>query len=259
MDITVDSDQYRKEVEAALEGDNTRLGDVWRLNREGKSPDQISEELGVSTSGFVYTYRRYIDAILEGVLPDKPTLANQTAGVLRSFRKRYVDSFSLETKQVLKKRAEDCKRLATDVKAIEEEVAEDERQTSEVAKLLIPGIYVYTYPHYLHHPVVQENEDFDKRTYLKVGMSTKDAFERVMKQTTGMPEPAKILQVWIVDNDKVEETEKKIHDHLRVIGHRIGNNKRREWFLTNEETIDSTANLIGLTCHYDHRKQNTDK
>ncbi len=45
------------------------------------------------------------------------------------------------------------------------------------------------------------------------------------------------------------EIERKIHDHLRTIGH--GGLLRKEWFLTNEQSIVSTAKLLGLKLHFE--------
>ena len=64
-----------------------------------------------------------------------------------------------------------------------------------------------------------------------------------------MPERPKFLQIWVADNDgDLREIEKKIHDHLRAISY--GRPTRKEWFLTNEQSIASTANLLGLTCYF---------
>ena len=115
---------------------------------------------------------------------------------------------------------------------------------------------MYSYPHYLRHPVIKPEGDdtTDDRTYLKIGMSEDDVLKRVGQQKTGMPEPPQILQIWLVEKDSdIEKFEKKIQDHLRMIGHG-GPNKRREWFLTNEQSVASTANLLGLALHYDHNQ-----
>ena len=56
--------EYREEIDAALKKDKTRLGDVF--NQGDRSPEEIASELGVATKGFVYNYRRHIDAIQEG-------------------------------------------------------------------------------------------------------------------------------------------------------------------------------------------------
>ena len=64
------------------------------------------------------------------------------------------------------------------------------------------GGYWAEVPYYYRHPVMRrEDDEADDRTYLKIGMSKKDASERVMQQTTGMPEPPMLLQIWISEND----------------------------------------------------------
>ena len=70
-------DTYREEVESALSEDETRLGGVWRLSREGLKPKEIAEKLNVDSWEFVYNQRRNIKAIEEGILPDSPRPAEQ--------------------------------------------------------------------------------------------------------------------------------------------------------------------------------------
>ena len=256
----MDNEQYLNEVREALEHDNTRIGDVWRLTNEGKSATEIAEELNVDTNTFAYGYRRFIQAIEEENLPKSPTVARDCGRALRGFIKRGGEYLSEETSQELRRRAEECDRIATDLQALEEEDAKVEKQTSQAEgsfeKSGIAGIYVYTYPHYYRHPVMRGKDDeTDDRTYLKIGMSKKDASERVMQQTTGMPEQPMLLQIWIGENDsELKKIEKKIHDHLRTIGHGNHQNSRsgsKEWFLTNEQSVASTANLLGLKLRFE--------
>ncbi|MCE2431829.1 MAG: hypothetical protein J4F29_02720 [Candidatus Latescibacteria bacterium] len=59
------------------------------------------------------------------------------------------------------------------------------------------------------------------------------------------------------ENDTTKlRIERKIHDHLRIIGH--GGHQRKEWFLTNEDSVESTANLLGLKLHYKHNPETDD-
>lgn len=229
----MDNEQYLNEVQKALENDDTRLGDVWRLTNEGKSAIDIVEELGLETPQYVHKNRRHRKAIIEGILPKKTTSARECKDALRGFIKRGQEYLSTETIQELEKRATECDRLATDPQVLEEEDAKVGKKINQAVKSGVAGIYVYTYPHYYRHPVVQETDDTDARTYLKIGMSEKDAFKRVMQQKTGMPEDPRLLQIWVVENDgDLRKIEKRIHDHLRTIGH--GGRQRKEWFLTNE-------------------------
>ncbi len=249
------------EVKKALDNDPTLYGEVWRRSKENNTSDEIiaeiAKERGTGTQHIVSRWK-FIQYILGGDPPTSPSEARKYGSRLRGFLKRHREAFSAETIQKLEKRAEECDRRASNPQALEEEDAKVEKQTSQaVEKFGIKGIYVYTFPHYNRYPVVPEPEDTETRTYLKIGMSEKDAFKRVMQQKTGMPEPPMILQIWEVENDSdPREIEKKIHDHLRTIGH--GGHQRKEWFLTNEQSVKSTANLIGLKLHYERNPETDD-
>ena len=115
------------------------------------------------------------------------------------------------------------------------------------------GIYVYSYKHYLDFPVVPTSGDDDSkdRTYLKVGMSARDAFVRVKGQnTTGMPEQPLLLRIYNKDGVDLKDVEKVIHGHLDAADHnqvnRKGSGAGTEWYLTHLELLDSTASLLGL-------------
>ncbi len=249
--------QYLNEVQKALVNDPVLYGEVWRRSKENKTSDEIiaeiAKERGTGTQHIVSRWK-FIQYILGGEPPTSPSEARRFGSRLRGFLKRHREDLSAKTIQKLEKRAEECDRRASNPQALEEEDAKVEKETSRALESGIAGIYVYTYPHYYRHPVVPETDDTDARTYLKVGMSEKDAFKRVMQQTTGMPEKPMLLQIWKVENNsKLKEIEKKIHDHLRTIGH--GGHQRKEWFLTNEDSVESTANLLGLEIHYKHNPE----
>ena len=224
--------QYLNEVREALEHDNRRLGEVWQLTNEDKPPAEIAEELGLKSHQFGYRNQTHIRAIEEGVLPISSSADSMCRDALRGFINRGREYLSKETRQILGRWMEECDRLAANPQALEDEDAIVEKETSEVEafceKSGIAGIDVYTYPHYYRHPVVPKTDDTEARTYLKIGISKRDASERVMQQTTGMPEPPMILQIWEIENDSdLRETEKKIHDHLRTLGHGRHHSKRR--------------------------------
>lgn len=117
------SDTYLEEVKSALNKDDKRLGEVWRLSKEGLKPKQIAEKLGVDSSSFVYGYQFYTKVIVEGVLPEPRTTAEGCARALRGFAKRHRDSFSHATDSELQKRAKKCDRIA--------DAAKREGQTDE--------------------------------------------------------------------------------------------------------------------------------
>lgn len=247
----MDNEQYLNEVREVFKNDTTLFGKVWRHNNEGKSPAEIAKELRHTNSKTVNSRLKFIQYIERDVTPASLPAASLHRDRLRRFIKRDQDGhLSKNTIQILEKRMEECARLVANPQAIEDEEAKVEKETNQAEKAGIAGIYVYTFPHYYRYPIVPETDDTEARTYLKVGMSGKDVEKRVMQQTTGMPEPPMLLQIWVVGDRDLKEIETKIHNYLHKIGH-SGENPKREWFLTNEQSVASTANRLGLTLHYE--------
>ncbi len=81
-------DPVRGEVERLLAEDQTRMGDVYRLGREGQSSAAIAQALGVDTTGFVSNYKSAIAALLDGEVPRSPTLSAQVASRVRAWLKK---------------------------------------------------------------------------------------------------------------------------------------------------------------------------
>ena len=106
---------YLEEVKSALNKDKTRLGDVWRLSKEGLDANQIAKELNVPSYAFVYGTRQVIRAIEEGILPQSRSVAKDCASILRGFAKakNHGVSFSDATYSELQKRAKECDCIAS--------------------------------------------------------------------------------------------------------------------------------------------------
>ena len=253
-----ESYNIREEIEAALKKDETRLGDVF--NQGDRPSEEIASKLGVPTSGFVSNCRRHIAAIQEGKIPTTIKTALETARAMRGFLKRH-EELSDDAQNTLKGIEAKCEKVAQDdVLAEKEEAANKERNRKLDRKLeRTPGIYVYSYPHYRNHPHIPDEDGVtDARKMMKVGMSGVGARKRIFGQTAAMPEEPVILYLFTgvgevrfsecSDDELLKKVEKQIHGHLEAIGHR----RRRdagggnEWFLTNEATIESTANLLDL-------------
>ena len=251
-------DTYLEEVERALSEDTTLLGEIWLLDPEEElDANKIAKELDAETTGFVYNYRRYIKAIVdvESIAPSSPSIARQCASALRGFAKRHRESLSPATRLELQERAAKYDLSVADPAKREEEEQKLESQTSAAEKKEIPGIYVYALPHYLRYPVeISDKDETDDRTYLKVGMSKRDAKKRVQDQAiTALPEPPILLRIYVGSNGTdIEEVERKIHRHLAAADH-VRNSERgagQEWFLTHLKLLDSTAELLGLKTHF---------
>ncbi|MDE2742232.1 MAG: GIY-YIG nuclease family protein [Gemmatimonadota bacterium] len=252
---------YLAEVERALSADEKRLGKVWRLSREGLNPNEIAEKSGYSKA-YVNHCTRMIKALVDSTLPNTTTLMARRYGpILRDFVKRHQEEYlSDATVAEIGKRADEwadeCARRANDPVKREEEEQKFERQTSAAEQEEVPGIYVYALPHYLRYPVeTSENDETDDRTYLKVGMSERDAIKRFRQQrgSTALPEPPILLRIYVGSNGMdIAEVERKIHRHLAHADH-VRNSERgagTEWFLTHLKFLDSTAELLDLKTHF---------
>lgn len=251
---------YTDEVRAALDNDASRLGQVWR--RGERSAKEIAEDLGVATAGFVYNQRAVIDAIVKGEIPDSPSRARQVARAIRGFVGRDKGQhLSTSTIRTLEEHAAACDRTASDPDKIHREQRAQDRQTVEAEGKDVPGIYVYTYPHYLTHPVLPEQAHegtrsaSSDRTYMKIGKSGRNVAERLTNQMRGtaVPEEPILLRIYACGEDSLANVEKRLHDHLRSADHGRTRMKGlgKEWFLTHLDFVDATARLLGLTTAYE--------
>ena len=248
---------YTEEIEAALLADERRLGEVFRAKKadDTKSAQSIADDLGIGTVGYIYNTLNSIETlILCRVVARSPTYAAQKAGMLRSFGRKHAKALSETTSQKLLALAAEHDNVVKDEEAIVQENEEIKRELESGVQKDVPGIYVYTYPHYMKHPVLEaEDDDTKTRTYLKIGMSETGMLGRIKQQnTTSMPEPPLVLRLYTVPEGDITEIEAKIHRHLSAAEHgrvlMIGAGK--EWFLTHLEFIDSTADLLGLQLHH---------
>ena len=163
------------------------------------------------------------------------------------------------TKRRLENLAAEHQRIAEDEKAVAEEAEQIESREQGLSSGTA-GIYVYTLPHYMKHPVldVDGDDESNPRTYLKVGMSRVDAEGRIKQQaTTALPEPILTLRRYVfsdAENADYQKVEHRMHRHLDAADH--NQNRRRgagkEWFLTHLTFIDSTADLLGLVTNYEN-------
>jgi hypothetical protein len=236
--------EVRAEIEAFLEADQSALGDVYRRLKAGETPEQIQAARGTQRRTFVWSYQRIIRALLNGDLPDAPTVAVQVA---RRFRSILSDGVLSEPAQdslrknllVLEQRAASPGAREVEDKAAIEATAEAEEEG-------IPGIYVYTLPHYRRYPFDPKSG----RTLLKVGRSDRDVIRRFRQQirTTALPEDPVLLRVYPTTAEDALRWERQFHDLLEAADHdrseaRTGGT---EWFLTSLKFLDAIADAVGL-------------
>ncbi len=239
-------EDVRGEISRHLaEKDATRLGDVYRLRERGLNPAEIASELGVATVGFAYSYGQQIDALLDGVLPQKSAhIARQTAARTRTLMK--AKQWSPAARAWLEELESQLDAIGSDEVTLAREEDAARHRTEEAEVSAKPGIYVYSLPHYLRHPYDPERG----HTLLKVGRSRVDVFQRTAQQsrTTALPEDPLLLRVYQTSPEDASGIERYFHtfledaDHLRNRSSRAG----REWFLTTTKFLDRLATERGL-------------
>lgn len=229
----------RAEVERLLELDDTRIGETFRWAQEGLTIQQQTERAGVAGK---YNYASIIRSLIEGFVPEGPTLALASARKIRAWLKSKSLSPELRRDLELTESQLMLKAESLDAQGVEEKRASDITRT--VAAAGVPGIYVYTLPHYWRYKVDPERD----MTYLKVGRSEADVFSRVGNQTTtAVPEDPWLLRVY--PTSSAVDMERKFHRMLEAADHNRSASKRggREWFLTSLRILDWYATDQGLT------------
>lgn len=230
------------QVRAILEQENTVLGRVYRYDLEGRTPAEIAEAEGNQEVAFVYNYRLQIAALVSGEVPSSPWAARSVAAKLRRWLKDPALDQRLRVElttfeATLRSRAEDPEAEAEEVSKA---VAKSEKAESDG----VPGIYVYTLPHYLKHPLDPDSG----KTLLKVGHSSRDAYYRAGSagRLTALPEDPILLRIYPVEDSAARE--KEFHAWLRDADHHSGRTRRggSEWFVTSTKFLDRVAKSLGL-------------
>ncbi len=231
------------EVEALLSADERREGRLWRWYRDGRSDAEWIVANNVKTAPT--NARHTIEALKSGVVPNGPTYAAVDAATIRRW---------LSTKPMSSDLTE---ALAAQLRLLEEIAGGSkhfelsERTTEQLVATRLAeaernsGVYVYSLPHYLVHPIELDT----RRTLLKVGHSSVDVFNRAQSQsrTTALPEDPVLLRIYPCE--LTAQTEATFHAWLSQAGHlRPGSTKfaGTEWFLTTLEFLDDIAIGLGL-------------
>jgi hypothetical protein len=236
----------RAELIEILRNDSGLHGEIWRSTEAGLSDEEIQKARGANYPNFIWNYRRYTRALLEGDLPKGATLLNETAVLFRRINR-------------LAHLTNDCKRylegglheIALKVGNRETQAQEEQSvltQTITLEKKSSPGIYVYSLMHYLRFPYDQGTG----RTLMKVGRSDRDVIKRFREQirTTALPEEPVLLRIYENSSETtgLADLEKRFHSLLEAADHdrsaaRTGGT---EWFLTSLKFLDEIGSTLNL-------------
>lgn len=236
----------KEELIEVLRNDAGLHGEIWRSTEAGLTDEVIQKARGARYPNFIWNYRRYTRALLEGDLPKGMTLLNETASLFRRFSR--LDVISTECKSYLENGLlEIAARSSNSVLQAQEE-REALGQSIILEKKSTPGVYVYSLMHYLRFPYDQSSG----RTLMKVGRSDRDVIKRFREQirTTALPEEPVLLRVYkAVEIDmSLTVIEKRFHTLLEAADHdrsaaRTGGT---EWFLTSLKFLDEIGSTLGL-------------
>ncbi len=224
-----------------LEQDDTALGDVWRRIQAGKTPQEVADEDG-NTLGPVYSFTSLASALLDGTVSSAPTVARQTAARIRKWLR--TKTLSDDLRAALVEQEMQLNEVANDSRATEVESEQAVKKSKEAEAENVPGLYVYTLPHYVRYPYDQKTG----RTLLKVGHSSVDALYRANSQArvTSLPEDPWLLRIYPAVATSHVETEfhgfLRDADHDGIRGGRVG----AEWFLTSLKFLDRIARSLDL-------------
>ena len=251
------TDNKDDEIRIMLENDGKALGGVymaWHELGENSTLNEISEMKGIPYGTTVSNFQIIKQLLQIGGPPTTTSQCRSIAKEIRRFKNRSTQEVSDHTSSKIDVIINDLLAKSEDPNLIAKENRENIQKDNIFSRK--SGIYVYTYPHYRKHPEIESTDDTAERYHLKVGKTARSAKRRVSEQTAGMPEdPVPILLITGKEEkefkdhpDLLEKVEKSIHEHLAIIGHaKLGNTGGgKEWFLTNKETIESMAKLMGL-------------
>ena len=246
-------EKVAEEVKSVLAVEDTRIGEVFRLLRDGKSEIEIAS-LYETQTGWVYTYRRFINSLETGELPSAPSVKRQMISTYRSFIGRNIAEFSPEVIQELQNRLAIMSAPSSDPPGDEPAVLILRKKEELALREAVTGIYVYTLPHYYNQPLQPSEDDvLADRTLMKVGKSDSDVIRRFRQQerNTALPEDPLLLRIYTSVEGK-GDVERRFHLLLSAADHR--RNKSRaagsEWFLTSLKFLDALAADMALTQYF---------
>ena len=239
------------EIKTLLRADELLLGAIFRVEEQGVTNAlEIVKLSGASNRGVVYNYQKMIAAILEESLPNSASISRNAA---RSISRliRNGEAISIQTlnhlnavRAKLIENAEAETAVMHDQETIEVQSAALAKKASAIQN----GIYVYSFPTYLHFGTVEDHDVY----WLKIGSTKNSVWQRVVEQNrqTSMPEDPKLLRIYHKEGMDIDEVEKKFHHTLDRVGHERSAARRTkagtEWFATTLDAIDALAELIDL-------------
>jgi hypothetical protein len=239
------------EVKAMLAKDELLLGSIFNALEAGLTNTQeIAEKSGASNRGVVYNYQKMISAILEGTLPNSASISRNAArSITRLIREtESISPAALEYLNATRARLIENTESETAVLHDQASLEAQSAALVKVASTIQNGIYVYSFPTYLHFGTVEDQDVY----WLKIGSTKNSVWQRIVEQNrqTSMPEDPKLLRIYHKDQMDIDAIEHKFHTTLDRVGHERSAARRtkagKEWFASTLDAIDAIAELLEL-------------
>lgn len=245
-DFAPPAPHVRAELISFLEQDETLMGEVFRKKRDGISNEEIQKAQGAAFPNFIWNYQRQIRSLIDGDIPTKISVLNESAVHFRRALK--FSGISNDTKAYLNLGLQEIEDRKSDSNLVERTAKQALKSSDALENTFTPGIYVYSLMHYLNYPYHPESG----RTLMKVGKSDRDVIQRFREQTrtTALPEEPVLLRIYENASEGLllSEIEKMFHSLLEAADHdrstaRTGGT---EWFLTSLKFLDKIADTIKM-------------
>jgi len=244
--------RVREELGEMLRQNEGQIGLVFELWSKGlRKNGQFVDRGAAANSGAAGNLRATIEAVMEGIIPNGPTVAVIARSAVNGLV-RHNSQMSKPTRQYLEALLQRLSQRADnqESRGIEERdyAEESERIQRELGRR--SGVYVYTFP------MCQRDVkliDPDRWLY-KVGKSDGPVLRRVLNQTTGMPEAPMLLRVYVHKTLSPKDLERNFRKALLAAGHECvrtldkklgGKRGAKEWFATRLEFLDVVGELLG--------------
>ena len=241
----------RAELESILATDDKLLGQIFLLVQGGiTNAKELAEQSDASNRGVVYNNLAMLRALLDAQMPTGATISRHSAYAVGRLLKNNpklsteLKSYLLDLKVQLLNNSESLNAVLHDQAQIDNQSEKLAEQASKIQN----GIYVYSFPTYLHFGTIED----ENVSWFKIGSTKNSVWQRIVEQNrqTSMPEDPKLLRIYHKLEMNIDAVEKKFHSTLDRVGHERSSARRTkagtEWFATTLDAIDAIAELMDL-------------
>jgi hypothetical protein len=250
------------EIKSMLSKDDLLLGSIFNAMENGvTNAMDLVQKTSASNRGVVYNYQKMISAILEGTMPNSASISRNAARSISRLIKN-TQSISPATLEYLNStRAKLIENTESELAVLNDQASIDAQSAAlvKVASTIQNGIYVYSFPTYLHFGTVEDQDVY----WLKIGSTKNSVWQRIVEQNrqTSMPEDPKLLRIYHKESMDIESIEQKFHSTLDRVGHERSAARRtkagKEWFASTLDALDAIAELLDLEIErYEFRDNN---